>query len=827
MNSNNPIEIINEEKNIYPHELAALIKFARQDFLTYAQLIDKNYEAVWFHEEIAKVLEGALEDIRNRKKVRIIITIPPRHGKTYTASTLFPSWALGIDPSLKFILSTYGSELSEKIGSQTRDIMKTKKYNLIFPKTKLKEDTQSKSHFATEEGGAYISVGLGGAITGIGANCVIGDTLIDLPNGQRDTIANLYQSRYNGLVKSFNHETKKIEFRLIKAYRKIAKRKTYKLITSRGLIIEATRNHKIYTVEQGYLPLEEIKIGQHVIIVENKNKLQILWKRILQACLRNKKSIQIRIKGFVLFKRMFVSRSCNKKQKKVHNLWKTSRKENKKVLSKSTMQKIVQKTQGCLLSLLQKTIQTTNSIYKILLYGLQKQFSFKTNEIKKQQQLQTWYVNFNISKRILLYAISYFKKGWKSVCGVLQKYWRDAHSSYRFKSTKQFSSKSYNTLSKLPHNTSSFITDTISMVEPSGDREVEVYDIQVEETKNFFANGILVHNCLIIDDLQKSRAEAESAVAQRTAWEYYRSTLYSRLEGFGAVIVIMQRWNLNDLVARLLDERESLIKAGEDFDDWKVINFPALAEEDEYDEKGDLLRKAGEPLWKAKFPVEVLKNIKNNVGLVAWASQYMQNPILNESQEFKDKYFKYYNEEDLHGKNLRYYTICDPAISQKKEADNTVVLTLAKEVNGPNIYRIREDAGKFTPTQTVDVIFKHQQEYRSDVFIETVAYQQALKFAIEEEQIHRQIYFTVKEVKTQTNKEVKIRGMRPLYERGVIYHKHSDRDFEEELLSFPRGKHDDRIDVQAIGITCLDFTESKATNNQFIPKWLGYGRKKK
>lgn len=325
---------------------------------------------------------------------------------------------------------------------------------------------------------------------------------------------------------------------------------------------------------------------------------------------------------------------------------------------------------------------------------------------------------------------------------------------------------------------------------------------------------------ILCDDLVKDRAEAESQVVQNGVWEYYRSTLYSRLEGFGAVIVIMQRWTTYDLVGRLLEDAENKKKAGEPYDEWEVINFPAIAIED------DSHRKAGEPLWPNKFPIPVLENIRSTLGNYNWISQYQQDPILSEAQEFKEHMFKYYEQEDLKNLYLRYYTVVDPAISQKQEADNTVVLTVAKEVYGPNVYRIREDAGHYTPKETLDLVFKHRKEYNSEVFLETVAYQKALKYNIEEEQRRRNIYFSVNEVKTTTNKEIKIRGgLLPMYENGVIYHRRSDRDYEHELIAFPRGKHDDRIDAMAMACTEA-ITNSRSSVKQYKAKLTSYFKKK-
>jgi len=124
---------------------------------------------------------------------------------------------------------------------------------------------------------------------------------------------------------------------------------------------------------------------------------------------------------------------------------------------------------------------------------------------------------------------------------------------------------------------------------------------------------------------------------------------------------------------------------------------------------------------------------------------------------------------------------------------------------------IEETAGHLDPLQTIDAIFYHQQKYRSEVFLETVAYQKSLKYFLEEEQRRRQIYFLVNELKrnTTTNKEIRIRGLVPLYKAGVIFHRKSDTELERELLQFPQGKHDDRIDALASHLEAIENTSEK------------------
>lgn len=301
-------------------------------------------------------------------------------------------------------------------------------------------------------------------------------------------------------------------------------------------------------------------------------------------------------------------------------------------------------------------------------------------------------------------------------------------------------------------------------------------------------------NVGIIDDPLKNREEAESDTIREKVWNWYTSTFYTRQEGNSAIVVIMTRWHTDDLVGRLLQKQEEDRLANKsNYDKWEVIRFPAIAEEDE-----PPYRLKDEPLWPNKFDIHALDNIKNAVGLYDWHSLYQQTPVASETQEFHESFFRYFNEEDLENKNLEYFTTVDPAISQNEKADNTVILTVGKERNNPNWYRIEETADHLTPLQTIDAIFAHQQKYRSSVWVETNAYQQSLRYFIEEEQRKRQQYFIVNELRQKNKKEERIRGLVPLYATGVIFHRHSDHVYEQELLTFPVGKRDDRIDAMAM-----------------------------
>lgn len=140
---------------------------ARNNLIDFAIATDEGYQDSWFHESLSLVLQTAKEQLEAGKDVRIILTVPPRHGKSETATKKFPAWVLGHHPEWPIIVSSYSSELAVDFGLGTRDIMQSSSYQSVF-NTKLRADTKAKGKWMTEEGGGYTATGVGGAITGKG-----------------------------------------------------------------------------------------------------------------------------------------------------------------------------------------------------------------------------------------------------------------------------------------------------------------------------------------------------------------------------------------------------------------------------------------------------------------------------------------------------------------------------------------------------------------------------------------------------------------------------------------------------------------------------------
>ena len=124
--------------------------------------------------------------------------MPPRHGKSFTTSAIFPAWYLGRHPDHQVIFATYGQELSDDYGRRVRNFVATPLHQAIFPDCRLSEDSTAAHRFNTTRGGTYIAVGRGGPITGRGANLlIIDDPLKDFDEASSETVRRAMHDWFN------------------------------------------------------------------------------------------------------------------------------------------------------------------------------------------------------------------------------------------------------------------------------------------------------------------------------------------------------------------------------------------------------------------------------------------------------------------------------------------------------------------------------------------------------------------------------------------------------------------------------------------------------
>jgi predicted phage terminase large subunit-like protein len=126
-----------------------------------------------------RALSNELQSIEQGNCRRMMINMPPRHGKTLTTSVLFAAWFIGKNPKKYVIFASASADLATSLGGQVRDLINSEIYQSIFPNVKLKDDTQSKTKFHTIQSGQVRFATVGERINGAGAHLF----LIDDPIG--------------------------------------------------------------------------------------------------------------------------------------------------------------------------------------------------------------------------------------------------------------------------------------------------------------------------------------------------------------------------------------------------------------------------------------------------------------------------------------------------------------------------------------------------------------------------------------------------------------------------------------------------------------------
>lgn len=130
-----------------------------------------------------KIMAEAFERVAEGSLKRLIINMPPRHTKSEFASFLFPAWYLGKFPERKIIQTAHTAELAVGFGRKVRNLVATSDYQGIFP-TKLSSDSKAAGRWNTDKGGDYFAIGVGGAVTGKGADVLI----IDDPHSEQEAM---------------------------------------------------------------------------------------------------------------------------------------------------------------------------------------------------------------------------------------------------------------------------------------------------------------------------------------------------------------------------------------------------------------------------------------------------------------------------------------------------------------------------------------------------------------------------------------------------------------------------------------------------------------
>lgn len=143
-------------------------ELARRRLLPFILRFNAAYKAGWVHKDICQRLEQFSQDVVDKKSPRLMLFLPPRHGKSELASRSFPAWHLGHNPEHEVMACSYSASLAMKFSRKARGLVSEPGYKELFPEARLDPDNKSVENWTLLKGGSYMAVGIGGPATGSG-----------------------------------------------------------------------------------------------------------------------------------------------------------------------------------------------------------------------------------------------------------------------------------------------------------------------------------------------------------------------------------------------------------------------------------------------------------------------------------------------------------------------------------------------------------------------------------------------------------------------------------------------------------------------------------
>ena len=291
-------------------------------------------------------------------------------------------------------------------------------------------------------------------------------------------------------------------------------------------------------------------------------------------------------------------------------------------------------------------------------------------------------------------------------------------------------------------------------------------------------------NIALIDDPFKDRQAADSEINRERVWNWYTSTLYTRLMPGGAIVLIQTRWHDDDLAGRLLAAQEN--GTG---DKWEVLELKAETD--------------GKALWPEWYPYDALMRIKAAVGKRDWNSLYQQNPIPDDGDFFLRDWFRWYDDEP---KNLKIYGASDYAVTEGG-GDFTEHGVMGVDAND-DIYLLDWWSGQTTSDVWIETQLDLTLRHKPRIWAgESGPIRRSVEPFLKKRVRERKAYCRLEWLPSITDKTARARGIQARASMGKVYLPRNAPwvdDLLHQLLRFPAGTFDDKVDVMSLFGRMLD-----------------------
>jgi predicted phage terminase large subunit-like protein len=695
-----------------------------------------RYQVARVHEAIAE----ACEVCESKPGQRLIINCPPRHGKTQLASLSFLPWFMGRNPQKSTIFGTYNEIYARKVGREIRETMLSSQYAQVFPDINLKAGAKSATRLELANGGGMSFAGRGGTVTGLGGHAIIlDDPIKDAEEARSELIRENMWQWYNRTIST-------------------------RLMDDTGfvLIIQCmTGDTPVLMADGTEKPLSEVRPGDQIATFEDGQITTSTvrnWKNqgpdnILSIKTKSGRTVRANARHPFL-----VERSGEIAWRRTATL-----KEGDAILRAITEngEASLAKPTGAIspLNVKGSAPRTTTKIAgREASAHLQSTLNLAgklTSGTGMASTLRSTIASSLSKAASALSAKSHLRAGTPVRTG------RGNSASTTVTTRGMFAgfcatiatllsatASALKSSKPLP-NTYGVTPDEIVEITPAGVEDV--FDIEVERTENFIANGLISHNT---------------------------------------------RWHEDDLVGRLTDpENPHYLKA--EARKWKIIDLPALAEQDDM-----LGRTLGEPLWPERFSAEWL-NDRRTADPDGFSALYQGRPTVKEGSFFTTSMILEYDPAtDLPPREeMEFYCTADLAVSINQNNDRTCLLTVGVDKHD-NIYVMPDLVWtRIQADQIVEQMCRLMKTHDPvALFSEHGQITNTLGPFLRKRMAELDIHTHVSEIAPRGDKQSRAQAIMGRMAMGKVFFPRTAPWFQrakEEMLKFPKSSRDDFVDALA------------------------------
>ena len=543
-------------------------------------------------------------------------------------------------PQVQFLFASYSQVLSERDALKSRRLIASPWYQERWGKNfTIKGDKDTTRKFETSAGGYRLATSVDGTLTGEGADilCIAAGQRVLTPRGQIP----IEKMHAGDLALAFCHEQGKVQ---VDAIIRVESRVRYGCITLRtagGLSLKCSFDHPIFAAGRGYVPAEDVRIGDGVVRVvggksrhQTESPLRVVWQAVFPPFVRGSQGVTTREQTFSMLPEVPGLTSRTQVPSSMPQVWRAAFKSWKALLfqrmpSGYALREAAESgkcsLRGMWRALSHQNFWLSSEILHPKMCG---RGALKAYDGRGQFEVYAGSVATSFDTQA---KASNSHSGWWSLrrlwgggqdCnGVEPTPQHSAHASPRRKPSQQCAGESSVSLPCLSQETSSWDFDRIIGIERDSAAKYTAYDLTMARCGNFFVEGILVHNC--VDDPINAKQAFYKTIrdAANTWWDEAMSTRLNN-QRYGAKIVMMQRLHEEDLAGHIIerarDEDYTTLIIPMEFDgDWRkptVIGWT------------DPRTEEGELLWEDRFPRAAIEQLKIDLGPVAAAGQLQQTP---------------------------------------------------------------------------------------------------------------------------------------------------------------------------------------------------------